>query len=50
MSVRIKISYETEPELKRVLLLLAPVIKDWRISSKKSGKFLRAYVTLNDKR
>lgn len=48
MSVRIKISYETEEELRRVLLLLDPVIKSWTKAAKKSGKFFRAYITLNN--
>lgn len=50
MSIRIKISYETEPELKRVLLLLKPAIRKCRRSPKKSGKFLRAYVELDEER
>lgn len=47
MSVKIKVSYETEEELKGVLLLLDPVIKNWSKASKKNGKFFRAYVTLD---
>ncbi len=47
MSVRIKISYETEEELRRVLLLLNPVVKDWTKAAKKSGRFFRAYITLD---
>ena len=46
-SVRIKISYETEEELRRVLLLLNPVVKDWTKAAKKSGRFFRAYITLD---
>lgn len=48
MSVRIKISYETEAELRRVLQLLDPVVKSWTRSAKKSGKFFRAYIMLNN--
>lgn len=48
MSVRIKISYETEEELKRVLHLLDPVVKNWTRPAKKSGKFFRAYITLHN--
>jgi len=48
MSVRIKVSYETEEELKRVLQLLDPVIKSWNKAAKKSGRFFRVYVTLED--
>lgn len=44
MSVRIKVSYETEDELKKVLLLLDPVLKDWTKAAKKNGRFFRAVV------
>lgn len=50
MSVRIKVSYETEEELKKVLQLLDPVIKSWSKAAKKSGRFFRAYVTLDNKK
>lgn len=43
MSVKIKVSYETEEELKLVLRLLAPVMKSWRRAAK-SGRFFRAYI------
>jgi len=46
MSVRIKVSYETEEELKRVLLLLAPVVKGWKRAEKKRGRFFRAYIDI----
>lgn len=48
MSVRIKVSYETESELRRVLLLLDPVVKSWTRSAKKNGRFFRAYITLDN--
>jgi len=47
VSVRIKVSYETEEELKRVLQLLDPVLKGWTKAAKKSGKFFRAYIELH---
>lgn len=50
VSVKIKISYETEEELKRVLMLLDPVVKNWTRAAKKSGKFFRAYITLDNKK
>ncbi len=46
MSIKIKVSYETEEELKGVLMLLAPV-KSWTRAAKKSGKFFRAYITMD---
>ena len=50
MSVRIKVSYETEEELKKVLQLLDPVVKGWTKAAKKSGKFFRAYITLDNRK
>lgn len=50
MSVRIKVSYETEEELKRVLLLLDPVVKRWTRAAKKNGRFFRAYIILESKK
>lgn len=46
MSVKIKLSYETEGELKRVLQLLEPVLKSWTRAPKKNGRFFRAYIIL----
>lgn len=50
MSVRIKVSYETEEELKRVLKLLDPVVKNWTRAAKKNGRFFRIYIMLDDKK
>ena len=50
VSVRIKVSYETEEELRRVLLLLNPVLKGWTKAAKKSGRFFRAYLELDKQR
>ena len=50
MSVRIKVSYETEEELRSVLLLLDPVLKEWSKAAKKSGRFFRAYLKLDKQR
>lgn len=46
MSVKIKVSYETEEELKRVLNLLDPAVKQWSKAAKKSGKYFRVYIDL----
>lgn len=48
MSVKIKVSYETDEELKRVLMLLDPVIKSWAKAAEKSGRFFRAYIMLDN--
>lgn len=50
MSVRIKVSYESEEELKNVLLLLDPVVKNWTKAARKNGRFFRAYITLDNKK
>ncbi len=44
MSMRITLSYETQEELKIVLNLLDPVIKDWNKASKKTGQYNRVYI------
>lgn len=46
MSAKIKVSYETEEELKRILLLLAPAVKSWAKAAKKKGRFFRAYIDI----
>lgn len=47
MSVKIKVSYETEGELKKVIRLLAPAVKSWTRAAKK-GRYNRAYIMLKD--
>ncbi len=44
MSMRITVSYETQEELKTVLTLLDPVIKDWNKATKKTGQYNRVYI------
>ena len=46
MSVKIRISYTEEQELARVLRLLSPVIKTYKVSGKKEGKHRNAYANL----
>lgn len=46
MSVRIKVSYETEEELRQVLLLLDPIVKSWTKAAKKNGRFFRVYINI----
>ena len=47
MSARIKLSYETEEELRRVLALLAPVIRKWQKAAGKNGRYTRVYIELD---
>lgn len=46
MSIRLKISYEHEGELAGVIRLLSPVIKSWKTSDNKEGRYKKAYVEL----
>ncbi|WP_156476402.1 hypothetical protein [Clostridium sp. Marseille-P299] len=43
MSVKIKVSYETEQELKTILSLLDPVVKKWS-KQQKQGRYNRVYI------
>jgi hypothetical protein len=40
----IRVSYETDTELKTVLSLLDPVIKEWHKANEKNGKYERVYI------
>lgn len=44
MSVMIKVKYETDEELKTVLSLLDPIIKEWNKSSKHGDRFRKVYI------
>lgn len=48
MSVKIKISYTTRKELEKVLQVLSPVMKDYKISKNQTGKYKRAYVEIKE--
>ena len=48
VSVKIKVSYQEADELDRVLQLLRPVIKSYRISGNRAGSFRKAYIDLRD--
>lgn len=47
MSVKIKISYEDDQELMRVIRLLSPALKSWRRSRNMEGRYKKAYAELN---
>lgn len=47
MSVKIKISYNTEEELDAVLYLLSPVMKSYKIAKKQEGTHKNAYALLS---
>nr|WP_288597815.1 hypothetical protein [uncultured Mediterraneibacter sp.] len=46
MSVKIKISYEDDRELMRVIRLLSPVLRSWKRSRNMEGRYKKAYVEL----
>lgn len=46
MSVKVKISYNTEEELKKTLKLLSPALKECKISKKNDGRYKKAYAEL----
>lgn len=50
MSVKIKVSYSTDQELAGVIRLLCPVLKDYKISRNKEGRYRKAYANLYSER
>lgn len=48
MSVKIRISYNTDEELTRVIRLLSPCVKSYKVSKKQKGKFKNAYIEFSD--
>lgn len=46
MSVKIKVSYNTDQELAGVIRLLSPVLKDYKVSRNKEGRYKKAYAEL----
>ena len=43
MSVKIKISYNTDEELEQIRKLLKPIFKEFKVSRNKEGRFKKAY-------
>ena len=48
MSVKIKISYNTDQELQGVVKLLVPVLESCKISRNKKGRYKKAYILLKE--
>ena len=44
MSVKIKISYTTKEELEKVLQVLSPMMKNYKIAKNQEGQYQKAYV------
>lgn len=50
MSVKIRVSYEHPEEMQRVLDKLQPDIKTFRSAKNQEGRFMKAYIFLNEPR
>lgn len=50
MSVRLKVSYEEPEELRHLLERLQPVVKSWKVSRNREGRFKKAYIELHEAR
>jgi hypothetical protein len=46
--IKIKVSYERPEELKRLLHLLRPEVKRWKVSSNDEGRFKKVYIELKE--
>lgn len=46
---KIKISYETQQELDRLIQILEPYILSMKLSKQKDGRYLKAYIKLRMK-
>ena len=46
MAVKIKVSYEHEQELKKIIAMLDPIIKDIKPSKNSEGRYKKAYINL----
>lgn len=46
MSVKIKISYNTDQELQHVVKLLSPALKTYKVAKKQEGQYKNAYALL----
>lgn len=50
MSVKIKVSYNTDEELAGIVRLLSPVLKSRKISGNKEGRYKKAYIGVDGDR
>lgn len=48
MSVKIKVSYESHQELERVLQVLSPIIKTYKVAKRQEKQFKNAYISVNE--
>ena len=50
MSVKLKISYNTEEELAGVIQQLFPLVKSWKISRTQKGRYRNAYMEIDSEK
>ena len=48
--MKLRVSYERPEELRRLLDRLGPEVKSWRHSQNQDGRFMKAYIFLNEPR
>lgn len=48
MSVKIKVSYNTDQELQGVVKLLSPALESCKISRNREGRYKNAYILLKE--
>lgn len=46
MSVKVKVSYQEQRELEKIVKLLRPVIKSYKVARGQQGAFKRAYIEI----
>lgn len=46
MSVKVKVSYQDQRELEKIVKLLRPVIKSYKVVRGQQGVFKRAYIEI----
>lgn len=46
--VKLKVSYDRQEELQRLLQKLRPDVKRWKVAKNREGRFLKAYIELKE--
>lgn len=46
--IKIKVSYESQQELDRVVKLLKPVLISYKVSKSQQGRYKKAYIDVKD--
>lgn len=48
MAIKIKVSYEHEQELNKIIVMLGPIIKDTKPSNNSEGRYKKAYIEMKE--